>query len=303
MDALQLQSFVMVVELGSLSEAARKQGVTPAAVGARIRALEEEVGVTLVKRTGRFVKPTLAGINILERSRGLLREMRDLRAAAGSGGSIGELRLGVFPSAMTSLLPPVLKRLYAKQPDLKILVTSGTSLELCCKVGDGALDAAIVVEPQYAIPKACEWRELLAEPLVLVVPRDLANRDAHQLLETEPFIRYDRTLLGGQLAERYLRQHAIFPNERLELDGVMAIAALVDQSLGVALLPDWEPLWHSGLGIARVPLPHRPPTRRVGLIWATHGPRAPLAQAFFNEAKTAIRRPRKSKGNRSAQPS
>lgn len=283
----------MVLELGSLSDAARKLGVTPAAVAARIRTLEDEIGASLVKRTGRYVKPTMAGINILERSRGLLRDMRDLRVAANTEGSLGELRLGVFPSAMTSLLPRVLQRLYRKQPDLKILVTSGTSLELSCKVGDGTLDASVVVEPQYPIPKSCEWSELVAEPLVLVVPAALAKADPHHLLTSEPFIRYDRQLLGGQLAERYLRQHGISPADRVELDSVMAIAALVDLGLGVALLPDWAPLWHAGLAIARIALPHRPPTRRVGLIWALHGPRAALAEAFFAEARAAVRRPRK----------
>lgn len=97
MDALQLQSFVMVVEMGSLSEAAKKLGVTPAAIGARVRALEDDIGVTLVKRTGRFVKPTLAGTNILERSRGVLRELRDLRTAAHSGRPSANSGLGSFP--------------------------------------------------------------------------------------------------------------------------------------------------------------------------------------------------------------
>ncbi|AEI82399.1 transcriptional regulator LysR family (plasmid) [Cupriavidus necator N-1] len=301
MDTLQLQSFVMVVEMGSLSDAARKLGVTPAAVGARIKALEQELGVPLVKRTGRFVKPTLAGTNILERSRSALRDLRDLRTAANSGASTSELRLGVFPTAMTSLLPPVLKRLYTKQPDLKILVTSGTSIELCRKVDDGTLDAAIVVEPQFLLPKSCDWRVLVEEPLVLAVPRELASGDAHEILRTQPFIRYDRTLLGGQLAERYLQEHSIDPHERLELDSVLAIAALVDQRLGVALLPDWAPLWGMGMDIARIDLPHRPPTRRVGLIWAVHGSRVPLAQAFFAEAKAVFSEPserRPSKSNR-----
>ncbi|SOY93335.1 Transcriptional regulator LysR family [Cupriavidus taiwanensis] len=289
MDALQLQSFVMVVEMGSLSEAARKLGITPAAVGARIRALEQELGVALVKRSGRFVKPTLAGINILERSRGLLREFRDLRTAANSNTPTSELRLGVFPTAMTSLLPPVLRRLYTKQPGLKVLVTSGTSIELCRKVDDGSLDAAIVIQPLFVLPKTCDWRVLVEEPLVLAVPRELSGGDAHEILRTQPFIRYERTLLGGQLAERYLQAHSIEPRERLELDSVLAIAMLVNQRLGVALLPDWEPLWHMGLDIARIVLPHRPPTRRVGLILAVHGPRVPLAEALFSEAEAALR--------------
>lgn len=289
MDALQLQSFVMVLELGSLSEAGKKLGVTPAAVAARVRSLEEEVGVPLVKRSGRFVKPTQAGINILERTRYLLREMRDLRVAANSGDSPGELRLGVFPSALTSLLPRILKKLYNTDPALNILVASGTSLDLCRDVDNGSIDAAIVVEPQYVIPKSCEWRELVAEPLVLVAPAALAGREAHELLRSLPFIRYDRTLLAGQLAERYLREHEIQPRERLELDALMAIAAMVDQGLGVSLLPDWQPMWHSGLDIVRIQLPARAPVRKVGLIWAAHGARVELAEKFYIAAKAGIR--------------
>ena len=124
-------------------------------------------------------------------------------------------------------------------------------------------------------------------------PAALAQRDAHELLASEPFIRYDRSVLGGQLADRYLRDHGIAVRQRLEMDGLMAVAALVGQGLGVALVPDWAPIWSSGFDIARIPLPGRAPVRRVGMVWVTHGPRAVLAQALLAEARAvcdAIRR-------------
>lgn len=122
----------------------------------------------------------------------------------------------------------------------------------------------------------------------MVAPRRLARRDAHELLRTEPFIRYDRSVLGGQLADRYLRDQGIRPRQRLEIDGLMAVAALVEQDLGVALIPDWPALWQSGLAIARIPLPERAPVRRVGLVWAEHGPSVSLSRAFLEEAKTVF---------------
>lgn len=291
MDARYLQSFVTVVEVGSLAEAARRLDLTPAAIAARVHALEEELGVALVKRAGRSVKPTEAGVKVLEPARSVLRDIRDLRAIAGDGIALGELRLGVFGSAMTSVLPPVLKRLYAKHPDLNVFVATGSSVELCRQVGIGAIDAAIVVEPQFAVAKSCAWVSLVAEPLVVVAPTELADREAHELLRSEPFIRYDRSVLGGQLADRYLRDQGIRPRQRLEIDGLMAVAALVEQGLGVALLPDWAPLWQSGLSIARLPLPERAPVRHVGLIWGERGPRASLAQAFLAEAQAVFAKP------------
>lgn len=290
MDARYLQSFVTVVDHGSLAEAARRLDLTPAAVAARVHALEAELGIALVKRAGRTVKPTEAGQRILERSRALLRELRDLRTVASDGVALGELRLGVFFSAMTSVLPPVLRRLYDRHPDLSVFVQPGNSIELCQLVGSGALDAAIVVEPQFAVGKYSEWRALQEEPLILVVPTALADGDAHQLLRTQPFIRYDRSVLGGQLADRYLRDHGIRPRQRLEIDGLMAVAALVNQGLGVALVPDWAPMWNSGLAIARIALPERAPIRRVGLVWSARGPRVSLAEAFLAEAQAVFGR-------------
>lgn len=288
MDSQQLQSFVLVVELGSLTEAAKKLGITPAAVSARVHGLESEIGASLLNRSGRVMRPTLAGVNILERSRHLLREMRDLRAIASSDTAVGELRLGAFPSAMTSLLPAVLESFYESFPSIQISVTSDFSIELCCRVSDGSLDAAIVVEPQYSVPKYCAWRPLLSEPVVLVVPSDLAENDPLELLAREPFIRYDRSVLGGQLVERYLREHDIVPRERLELDGLMAIAELVHRRLGIALLPDWRPIWHAGLDIARINLPGRPPVRKVGFLWSISGLRAQLAETFLAETQAVL---------------
>ncbi|WP_186144972.1 LysR family transcriptional regulator [Burkholderia gladioli] len=285
MDIRYVQSFVAVLECGSIAEAARRLDLTATAVSARIHSLEEALGAQLVRRSGRRVVPTAEGLKILDSAHAVLRSVRDMQAVAQDGRTeLGELRVGVFVSAMVSLLPSLLQRVYAAYPGFRIFVEPGASVELCRKVGTGELDIAIVVEPQFTIPKTCEWRILTEEPLVVVAPASMAGRDAHELLRAEPFIRYDRSVLGGQLVERYLRDHDLHPRQRLEIDGLLAIAALVDKGLGVSLLPDWPSLWTSGLAIARIALPDRAPVRRIGMIIARHTPRLPLAQAFANEA-------------------
>jgi DNA-binding transcriptional LysR family regulator len=120
----------------------------------------------------------------------------------------------------------------------------------------------------------------------------MGGRDPHELLASEPFIRYDRSALGGQLADRYLRDHGLRPRQRLEIDNLMAIAALVDKGLGVSLLPDWPALDTSGLRIARLALPGpHVPVRRVGLAYALQGPCLPLALALLEEARTVFAAP------------
>lgn len=285
MDVRFLQSFVTVVDVGSLAEAARRLDLTPAAIAARLHALEEELGVPLVRRAGRSVVPTEAGIRILDRARQIIRDIRDMNTVASGDASLGEFRLGSFVTAMGSIVPPLLGRLYRQHPNVNLFVKPGRSIELCESLVRGELDAAIVVEPQFAVAKGYQWEEFIAEPLVVVAPASMVGQDPHALLATQPFIRYDRSVLGGQLADRYLRDHNLRPHQRLEVDGLMVIAALVSEGLGVALVPDWAPMWDGRLDIARLPLPDRAPVRRVGLIWATHGPRASLAEALLAEAR------------------
>ena len=292
MDTRFLQSFVTVVECGSLAEAARRLGLTPAAVAARIRTLEEDMGAALIRRSGRAVKPTEAGLKVLDQVRGVIRDVADLRAMVTEREGPGQLRIGIFFSGTTTLLPLILDGLYAEYPDASVFVDANWSPQLSQKVVAGELDAAIVVEHHFVMPKACEWHALAEEPLVVIAPAGLRSHgDAHALLRSEPFIRYDRRIWGGRLADRYLRERGIQPKVRVEIDGLLAIATLVSRGLGISLLPDWSPMWSASLAIQRIPLPGMAPTRRLGLIRGVGGPRQELVDALLRHARKACVRP------------
>ena len=292
MDTRFLESFLIVVELGSMAAAARRLGVTPAAVAQRVQALETDIGATLLLRSGRTVRPTEAGIAILRRGHDLLRDARELSVLAAGDALVGEIRLGAISTALTGLLPPMLKRLASEAPALDFYVVPGTSVGLYRSVIDGDLDAAILVQPQFALPKTCEWRLLRAEPLIVIAPRAQRNRDPHELLRTEPFIRYDRNHWGGRLADSYLRQAAIRPRERLELDSLEAIAVMVSEGLGVSLIPDWAAPWPEGVELAKLPLSPKAPMRNVGLIWLRASPRLKLIRTLLSAALPAPQAPR-----------
>lgn len=270
----------MVVECGSLAEAARRLDLTAAAVASRIHALEAELGTPLVRRAGRVVRPTEAGLWVMDLARVTLRSVRDLRAAARGGDTRGELRLGAFLSALTNVLPPLLAPLYAAQPGLHIHIASGSSADLCRRVAAGELDVALVVEPPFTLAKNCEWRETAQDPIVALVRAADASRESLEVLRSEPFIRYDRSTPIGQIVDRCLRAHGVSPRERIEIDGVSAIAALVEQGLGVALVPDMLSRQSLGDSLARISLPAPPFMRRIGWIWAPKSPHAAMAAAL-----------------------
>lgn len=290
MDTRFLESFVAVVDNGSIAEAARRLNLTPAAVAKRIRALEGQIGARLIARSGRVVRSTEAGVAILDRARHFLAEARDLKMVATNGKPAGEFRLGAVWTAVSELLPDLMIVWTQKYPQVELRMTRTTSSDLYQRVLDGDLDAAIMAEPPFAIPKTCDWRLLWEQPLVLLAPASASVRDPHRMLRTEPFIRIERTTWAGHLIDGYLRRAGIQPRERFELSGIDLIAVLVDRGLGVSLMHDSGLFWLEGLSIAKIPLPHNPFARRIGLLWSRASTRLRMVHTFCEEAATVFAR-------------
>ncbi|MEM5365312.1 LysR family transcriptional regulator [Paraburkholderia azotifigens] len=288
MDTAFLANLLLVVDTGSMAEAARRVGVTPAAIAQQMSALERELGVALFVRSGRTVTPTEAGHRIIERARGLVADFADLKAHALEGEAVGELRIGTITTALLSLLPDVLANFARGFPRAKVLIRAGTSMELYDTLHRGDLDVAICLHPSFALPKAYDWHLLREEPLVVLAPARFAQEDPHELLRREPFIRYDRTLGGGKQADQYLRSARIVPRELFELNALMAIAMMVDRGLGVSLVPDIVSPMTSALSIARIKLPLPIEPRRFGMVWQRASPRSRLIQGLLQCADDAV---------------
>ncbi|AMV43067.1 LysR family transcriptional regulator [Paraburkholderia caribensis] len=281
MDIHFLGNLLLVVDTGSMAEAARRVGVTPAAIAQQVQALERELGVPLLVRAGRTVIPTEAGHRVIARARNLVREFADLKAFALEEEAVGELRIGTITTALLSLLPDVLAAFARDFPQANVLIRAGTSMELYETLQRGDLDVAVCLHPAFALPKAYDWHLLREEPIVVLAPSRLKNEDPHELLRREPFIRYDRSLGGGKQADQYLRSARIVPRELFELNSLMAIAMMVDRGLGVSLVPDIVSPLTETLNVARLALPTPTEPRRFGVLWQKTSPRGRLIRGFL----------------------
>lgn len=285
MDTQFLETFLLVADQGSLAAAARRLGVTPAAVAQRIAVLEAEVGSSLLMRAGQRVQPTEAGHAIAEHSRRILRDVRELRLIARDDGVAGELRLGAISTVLTGILPRALRRLAEAAPGIELFILPGASLDLHRQLVEGRIDAALLVRPPFAIAKALDWQVLRRDPMVLICPEDWASETVEQLIRSRRFIRYDRNNWGGRLADGWMKSRRFAPREWLELDQLEAIAVMVSNGLGVSIVPDWAPPWPEGLRIARLPLRDPvPPLREIGLLW----PRSSAARRLVGQLQAAL---------------
>lgn len=281
MDSRFLQSFIAVVDCGSMADAARRLDLPPTTVAQQMRALEADVGCALLTRVGRTVRPTVVGARIVEHAREVLKSVENLRSAASATElPAGPLRLGATPTALMGLVPPLLRRWMSAHPAVRVYIEPGTSSLLLDQVQAGHLDAAILVHPAFAMPKTCEWRLMRSEALILLAPRDMKVRDPLLTAAREPFIQYDRKVVAGKMADEYLRGHGIKPKVRFELDGIEQIAQLVAEGFGVSILPDWPVLGPPDARTRRWPLPPPSPSREVGMVWLRSSVRSPLAAAL-----------------------
>ncbi|MDR6233407.1 LysR family transcriptional regulator [Pseudomonas oryzihabitans] len=233
----ELKTFLAVARHGSFAAAGLHVGLTPSAVSAQIRVLEQNLGVSLFDRNGRSALLNAAGRRALPLAEEILATYGRM-AGVGAGEEIqGELRIGAIASVQTGLLPGTLVRLRQRAPRLEPRLVPGVSLSLLSQVDAGELDLAILIRPPFELPKELDATALLQEPFVLIAPPDLEGDDPLLLLETQPFIRYDRHSFGGRRVSAFLREQRLTVRQVLELDELDAIVKMVERGLGVALVP------------------------------------------------------------------
>jgi DNA-binding transcriptional LysR family regulator len=236
-----LKSLLLVVESGSVAQAARVQQLTGAALRQRISALEQELGATLLTRSGHTALPTQACLDLLPRARHMLRELSLMKEDVDASGVSGQLRIGAISTALTGLMPKTLKNLAVQAPKVTPFLKPGTSIELYSALLSEQLDAIITVAPPFITPKSISTVTLRREPLVLISSKGRTSPVKQQLMD-QFYIRYDVTSWGGRFAQQYVIDQGLAPRLLCDLDGLEAIAHIVAENLGVSLVPEWHGL-------------------------------------------------------------
>ncbi|MBS9478363.1 LysR family transcriptional regulator [Ancylobacter radicis] len=135
-------AFVRVAEFSSFTRAAEALGATQAGISLKVRKLEQRLGRTLLERTPRLVRLTPDGTAFLDRARRLLAMERE--AWLWDRPNPPCLRLGFSDHAVGDALAPLLRRVAAAVPDLRMEVQLGFSRSLLDAYDSGAFDAVIV---------------------------------------------------------------------------------------------------------------------------------------------------------------
>ena len=296
MDLLsQMATFGRILEGGSLSAAARRLRLSTPAISRQLRALEEELGATLVLRTTRRLTVTEVGRAYYERCVQILREVEEAQAGARRRDAV-EGRLVVAASVTFGGLrvAPTLPALLAAYPRLRV----DLRLEdrLTDLVGDG-VDVAI--RATTLLPQASD--ALIAVPL-LTVPRVAVAAPSYLRRRGEPkepaaLARHDALVQvygSGAPATRWRfsrppREETVSVREVLACNVLAVLRDAAVAGLGVALLPDWLVAPELAAGKLRAILPQWTTAgASVAALYRVELRGTPRVRAFVEHLRRAL---------------
>jgi DNA-binding transcriptional LysR family regulator len=232
-----LKTFLAVHSQGSISQAAERVHLSPAAVSAQLKALESELGLHLFERTGCALKATGCADRLAPLARDMLVVHARMRGLGGPEAASSVLRLGAIGSSLPEVIPRLLAGTRRRAPGTDIKVVEGTSAALVQMVRAGTLDCAVVTQPPQPLPGELLVQPLYSDPFVAIGPPEAAGQSPLTLLRDLPYIAFDRATWAGQMIDAYLERACLRVAPTLELDSLQGIAALVRGGAGVSIVP------------------------------------------------------------------
>ena len=270
MNLTKYKTLATVVELGSLTQAARQMNVTQSAVSHTLDSLERDLGLMPA------VRSLLSSAEQLEQT-----------ASAIRGLDTGTVRIGAFTSVAVHWLPGVLKEFQNDFPNVDFRLMNGDYHDVEEWLSDGSIDIGFVNVP---CALDCECIPLMEDRLLAILPLDsrFASYPKFPLVEceTEPFISLLKS--SDHDARRALEAAGVEPNVRFYTKDDYAIIAMVEQGLGMSIMPE---LLLKGRHDRLLTLPLIPEAKRtIGIAIAAGDRAGPATRRFADYVVRYVKR-------------
>ncbi len=299
MELRHLRYFLAIADTLSFTRAAAELHVTQPTLSHQIKQLEQHLGTVLFDRVGRTVRLTAPGKVFKEHAERALQELKSAGAALEElqGLMHGALRIGVFQSFNSSLLPPILAEFAARFPGVRVVVRQLPTREMEELLTQGELDLGIAyVQPDSDRIQA---EKLFDERMMLVVSERhpyARRRELHlNQLEHQPLVLLGAEFPSRQLLLDWFAGSGYRPDVRIEINSTDAILATVRCSTLATI--QTERMASGFPGLRCIPL--KPAlTRTVAILWRRDAYRSAasralaemIKQAHSSEAHRAVRR-------------
>lgn len=283
-----IEAFARVVETGSFTAAAQALQSAKSSVSETIRALEERMGVRLLDRTTRRVRPTEAGTAFYHHCRRLLDDLARARSEAQATHSepAGRLRIAAPDGFAERYIVPGLPAFLAAYPTIEIELIAGTA---ALRLIEEGIDLAIRIvekpEPNLVVRRIATSRVVIvAAPGYLAqhgTPQQPHDILGHRLIGFAPLSWRDTWRIG---------KHAIAVQPRLLTNSSESLRAAALAGLGLAAAPEWLVTDALAAGhLARVLASHETPSGGVYAVYPTNRLLTPKIRAFVDHVVRDLR--------------
>lgn len=240
-DLTDLRLFRHVAETHSITRGAERANLALASASARVRGMEETLGVRLLKRGRRGVELTDAGSSLLDHARIVLQQVATMRGELGaySRGLKGSVRLLANTAALSEHLPAALARFLKTNPSIDIDLEDRESPAIAAAVAAG--DADIGIASRAALVPGLESHFFRTDRLVLIVPTGHALAQRRQTRFADLLGLDFVGLARGLALEEHVATHATRLGRRLKVrvraSSLDAVCAMVAAGAGVGIVP------------------------------------------------------------------
>ncbi len=230
-----LTAFVLVVETGNLTEAAKRLALSQSSVSQILAHLEESLGIQLMDRSVRPMAVTTAGRFFYDRAQGILAaaEMTSLEMRNADFKLLRHVKVALVDSIITAVGKPLIDVIKNRTQNWSVV--SGQSHLHSHMLLSKQVDITISDDPLDDFSGLMRHR-ILREPFVLAVPNDYRGpSDIESILHKLNLIRYSSITLIGQQIEKYLRRNQLDPISHLQLDNSFAVVSAVASGIGCTI--------------------------------------------------------------------
>ena len=280
-----LRTFVEIADNAGFARAATRLNLTQSAASRQIQALEDELGLRLFTRTGRSVRLTSEGEDLLMRSRRLLFDADAIgqRASALKTGEVGVLRVGATPQVIENLLADFLLRYRKRHAGVEVHLVEDGGSRLPGRLERGDINVALMPADENRF----SGRILYPMHLLAVFPAGhrLSRRKVLEVVElaNEPLLRLTSSFASHGWFEAACHVAHIRPRVLLESVAPQTLIALARTGHGVAVVP--SPVKIPRSGVRAAVLLHRGVSigRWTVLAWDSQRFLPPYAVQFAEE--------------------
>ncbi|VVE76215.1 LysR family transcriptional regulator [Pandoraea anapnoica] len=236
----QLHTFAEVVDAGSFSAAAVRLDLSQPAVSLQVRQLEHRLNVRLIDRVGKRLKPTSAGLTLLEHARRIDAAVEEAMQAVSSHarGVAGEVAIGTGATACIHLLPPMLRAMRKRYPQLDIRVSTGNTDDVVAAVTENRLDIGLVTLP--AAGRSLHVTPVLRDEFVAIAPANdntWGDEVTPHTLAAAPMVAFESGSSTRLLIDEWFLQAGLRVRPVMALGSIEAIKEMVAAGLGYSIVP------------------------------------------------------------------